>query len=88
VPVVGEDKELTALLTLPSLSARACLASWACKKGAPYWYSSENPISIPLARSVLVETNDAQVTQLNTYNNPQTGLFKLPYGSINQRSPT
>ncbi|MFM8711269.1 MAG: CBS domain-containing protein [Sphingomonadales bacterium] len=77
VPVVVEDKELTALLTLPSLLQELSRFLGLQEGGALLALERESNQYSFSEISKLVETNDAQVTQLNTYNNPQTGIIQI-----------
>jgi acetoin utilization protein AcuB len=77
VPVVGEDRELIALLTLESLLQELARFMGLQSGGGLLVLEREaNQYSFGEI-SKLVETNDAQVTQLNTYNNPQTGIIQI-----------
>jgi signal-transduction protein with cAMP-binding, CBS, and nucleotidyltransferase domain len=77
VPVLGEDRELIALLTLPVLVQQlARFLGWQ-EGGALLVLERESNHYSFSEISKLVETNDAQVTQLNTYNDPQTGIIQI-----------
>jgi predicted transcriptional regulator len=77
MPVLGEDKEITALLTLPALLQQLARFLGLQEGGALLVLERESNQYSFSEISKLVETNDAQVTQLNTYNDPQTGIIQI-----------
>jgi CBS domain-containing protein len=77
VPVLGEDREIAALLTLPALLQQLARFLGLQEGGALLVLERESNHYSFSEISKLVETNDAQVTQLNTYNDPQTGIIQI-----------
>ena len=77
MPVLGEDKEITALLTLPALLQQLARFLGLQEGGALLVLERESNQYSFSEISKLVETNDAQVTQINTYNDPQTGIIQI-----------
>jgi predicted transcriptional regulator len=77
VPVVGEEKELVALLTLSSLLQELARFLGLQEGGGLLVLEKESSQYSFSEISKLVETNDAQVTQLNTYNDLQTGIMQI-----------
>lgn len=77
VPVLGEDREITALLTLTSLVQQLARFLGLHEGGALLVLERESNQYSFGEISKLVETNDAQVTQLNTVNDPQTGITQI-----------
>ena len=77
VPVLGDEKELVSLLTLPVLMQELARFMGLQEGGGLIVLEREaNHYSFGEI-SKLVETNDAQVTQLNTYNDPQSGIIQI-----------
>jgi acetoin utilization protein AcuB len=77
VPVLGDEKELVSLLTLPVLMQELARFMGLQEGGGLIVLEREaNHYSFGEI-SKLVETNDAQVTQLNTYNDPQSGIMQI-----------
>lgn len=77
VPVVNDENELTGTVTYNDLLRHAAYFMSLSEPGAlivleiPSNQYSFNEIS------KLVETNDAQITQLNTSNDPETGMMQV-----------
>jgi hypothetical protein len=77
VPVLGDEKELVGLLTLSSL-IQALSRFMGLQEGGGLIVLERESNQYSFGEiSKLVETNDAQVTQLNTYNDPQTGIVQI-----------
>ena len=57
--------------------ARTLNKGWAMSRGEFIGYLSSDDLLLPDAISKLVETNDAQITQLNTSVDTETGLMQV-----------
>ncbi|MFM7645717.1 MAG: CBS domain-containing protein [Sphingomonadales bacterium] len=78
LPVVGtEERELSALLTLPSLLQELARFLGLQEGGGLLVLERDSHQYSFSEISKLVETHDAQVTQLNTHNNLQTGIIQI-----------
>ncbi len=77
VPVLGEERELIALLSLTSLLQELSRFLGLQEGGGLLVLEKESNQYSFSEISKLVETNDAQVTQLNTINHPQTGIIQI-----------
>jgi acetoin utilization protein AcuB len=77
LPVVGEERELVGVLTLASLLQELARFLGLQEGGGLLVLERESNQYSFSEISKLVETNDAQVTQLNTINNLQTGVIQI-----------
>jgi signal-transduction protein with cAMP-binding, CBS, and nucleotidyltransferase domain len=77
VPVLGEEKDLVALLTLSSLLQELARFLGLQEGGGLLVLEKESNQYSFSEISKLVETNDAQITQLNTVNDLQTGVIQI-----------
>jgi acetoin utilization protein AcuB len=77
VPVVGENKELLGVVGYRELLKQASEFMNVKEPGGLLVLEMESNNYSFGEISRLVETNDAQVTQLNTHTDPQTGLMQV-----------
>lgn len=77
VPVIGEDKELIGVVSYREMLKKASEFMNVRDPGGLIVLEMENTNYSFSEISRLVETNDAQITQLNTYTEPQSGLMQV-----------
>jgi acetoin utilization protein AcuB len=77
VPVINDDKELLGVVSYRELLKQASEFMNVKEAGGLIVLEMENNNYSFSEISRLVETNDAQITQLNTYTDPQTGLMQV-----------
>lgn len=77
VPVINENKELLGVVSYRELLKQASEFMNVKDPGGLIVLEMENNNYSFSEISRLVETNDAQITQLNTYTDPQTGLMQV-----------
>jgi predicted transcriptional regulator len=77
VPVINEDNELLGAITYNDLLKTASEFMSLNEPGGLIVLEIESNQYSFNEISKLVETNDAQITQLNTTNNPETGLMQV-----------
>jgi predicted transcriptional regulator len=77
VPVVGENNELIGVVSYRELLKQASEFMNVKEPGGLIVLETESTNYSFSEISRLVETNDAQITQLNTYTDPQTGLMQI-----------
>jgi CBS domain-containing protein len=77
VPVVGENMELMGVVSYRELLKHASEFMNVKEPGGLIVLEMETSNYSFSEISRLVETNDAQITQLNTYTDPQTGLMQV-----------
>lgn len=77
IPVVGEEQELVGLLTAKELLAELSQFLGLQEQGAFIVVEKEIHQYSLGDLSKLVESNDAQITQLNTFSNEQTGMMLI-----------
>jgi CBS domain-containing protein len=77
VPVVGENMELMGVASYRELLKQASEFMNVKEPGGLIVLEMETSNYSFSEISRLVETNDAQITQLNTYTDPQTGLMQV-----------
>ena len=77
VPVRGENNELLGVVSYRELLKHASEFMNVKEPGGLIVLETENNNYSFSEISRLVETNDAQITQLNTYTDPQTGLIQI-----------
>lgn len=77
VPVINENKELLGMVSYRELLKQASEFMNVKEPGGLIVLEMESTNYSFSEISRLVETNDAQITQLNTYTDPQTGLMQV-----------
>jgi len=77
VPVVNDNKELVGVVSYREMLKQASEFVNVKDPGGLIVLEMENTNYSFSEISRLVETNDAQITQLNTYTDPQTGLMQV-----------
>ena len=77
VPVLGENNELIGVASYRELLKQASEFMNVKEPGGLIVLEMESSNYSFSELSRLVETNDAQITQLNTYTDPQTGLMQV-----------
>jgi acetoin utilization protein AcuB len=77
VPVINESKELLGVVSYREMLKQASEFMNVKVPGGIIVLEMENSNYSFSEISRLVETNDAQITQLNTYTDPQTGLMQV-----------
>jgi CBS domain-containing protein len=77
VPIVNENKELLGMVSYRELLKQASEFMNVKEPGGLIVLEMESTHYSFSEISRLVETNDAQITQLNTYTDPQTGLMQV-----------
>jgi acetoin utilization protein AcuB len=77
VPVVGENNELLGVVSYRELLKHASEFMNVKEPGGLIVLETESNNYSFSEISRLVETNDAQITQLNTHTDPQTGLMQI-----------
>lgn len=77
VPVVGENSELIGVVSYREMLKQASEFMNVKEPGGLVVLEMESNNYSFSEISRLVETNDAQITQLNTYTDPQTGLMQV-----------
>lgn len=77
VPVINENKELLGVVSYREMLKQASEFMNLKDPGGLIVLEMENSNYSFSEISRLVETNDAQITQLNTYTDPQTGLMQV-----------
>jgi CBS domain-containing protein len=77
VPVVGENNELLGVVSYRELLKQASEFMNVKEPGGLIVLETESTNYSFSEISRLVETNDAQITQLNTNTDPQTGLMQI-----------
>ena len=77
VPVINESKELLGVVSYREMLKQASEFMNVKDSGGLIVLEMENNNYSFSEISRLVETNDAQITQLNTYTDPQTGLLQV-----------
>ena len=77
VPVINENKELIGMVSYRELLKQASEFMNVKEPGGLIVLEMESTHYSFSEISRLVETNDAQITQLNTYTDPQTGMMQV-----------
>jgi CBS domain-containing protein len=77
VPVINDDKELLGVVSYREMLKQASEFVNVKDPGGLIVLEMENTNYSFSEISRLVETNDAQITQLNTYTDPQTGMMQV-----------
>jgi acetoin utilization protein AcuB len=77
VPVINDNKELLGVVSYREMLKQASEFMNVKDPGGLIVLEMENSNYSFSEISRLVETNDAQITQLNTYTDPQTGLMQV-----------
>jgi acetoin utilization protein AcuB len=77
IPVIDDEKELLGVVSYREMLKQASEFMNVKEPGGLVVLEMENKTYSFSEISRLVETNDAQITQLNTYTDPQTGMMQV-----------